>query len=474
MDADLASIREARDLLEQAHLAQKQLGQLGQPAIDRIVLAMAEAAEAAAGEAARRAVEETGCGRIESKTEKNLIASREVLAAIKDLKTVGVIERDEVRRIYRIASPKGVIAAVCPMTNPVATVFYKTLIAIKARCCLVFAPHPRARKCVAFGAETLARAGELAGLPRGAIGWMTRITLQGTTELMRHKHTRLILSTGGPSIVKAAYSSGKPALGVGPGNVPAWIDRSADIQRAVREILRSQNFDYGTICASEQSLVLDEPVERQVLEELKRQKAVLVEGEQVARLEAVCIKGSSMNPAVVGQSAASIARMAGIDVPDDASALLVRLQTVGPEAPLSHEVLAPVLSIYVEDGWKRGSRRMEEILSFGGRGHTVSIHAEDEQVIFGLAERNTAFRIVINTSSTHGATGGSTFLFPSMTLGCGGPGNNSSSENISPLNLIDTKQVAWARDLVTSDRQRPRRDDRGRVYFVGPYNDASI
>ncbi len=473
MDADLASIREARDLLAQAQLAQRELGDFTQAQVDRVVAALAEAAEAAAGEAARRAVEETGCGRVVSKTEKNLISSRDLYARIKDMRTVGVVDRDEARRVYRIASPKGIIAAVCPMTNPVATVFYKALIAIKARCAIVFAPHPRAKKCIAFGAELLARAGERAGLPRGAIGWMTKVSLPGTTELMRHDLTRLILSTGGPSIVKAAYSSGKPALGVGPGNVPAWIDRGADLRRAVREILRSQNFDYGTICASEQSLVIDGPVYEAVLDELRAQKAVLLDDERAERLGRVCMRGGGMSPAVVGQPPVAIARMAGFAVPEDTSALLVPLTEVGPAAPLSREVLAPVLSVYRADGWQEGIKRMREILRYGGMGHTLSIHAQDEKVVFAIAERLPAFRIVINTSSTHGAVGGSTFLFPAMTLGCGAPGNNASSENISPQELLDFKKVAWARDLAV-DARGPRRDERGRVYFVGPYNDANI
>jgi acetaldehyde dehydrogenase (acetylating) len=446
MDADLQSIQQARELVGRAREAQELLSRFTQKQADTACAAMADAGFAASESLAKLAVEETGLGRVDSKTFKNQLCTRDLWAAMKEMPTCGIIRRDDRAMVYEIGEPMGVVAAIIPTTNPTSTALYKSLIAIKSRNAIVISPHPRAIRCVSESARVVREAGEKAGLPPGAINCMTSVTLEGTTELMRHKHTGVILSTGGEQIVHAAYSSGKPAYGVGPGNAPAYIDRSADVRHAVKCIVDSKLFDYGTVCASEQSVIVDRHVSDAVRAEFRRLKAHFVSPEEKAKMEPVVIKNKLMNPDVVGQPAAKIAKMCGFAVPDDTSLLVVEMASVGPQEPVSREILAPVLGFYVEPDWHAACERCLQVLRFGGMGHTLVIHARDNAVIMEFALKKPAYRLLVNTPSTMGAVGATTRLFPSMTLGCGTSGGNITGDNIGPQHLINVKRLAF--DLV--------------------------
>ncbi len=443
MDGDLQSIQQARDLLGRAHEAQQQLNHFTQKQVDAICAAMADAGFAASESLATLAVEETGLGRVDSKTFKNQLCTRDLWAAMKEMPTCGIIKRDDRAMVYEIAEPVGVIAAIIPTTNPTSTALYKSLIAVKSRNAIVISPHPRAIRCISESARIVREAGETAGLPTGAINCMTTVTLEGTTELMRHRHTSLILSTGGEQIVHAAYSSGKPAYGVGPGNAPAYIDRSADAKHAVQCIVDSKLFDYGTVCASEQSVVVDRHIADSVRDEFKRLKAHFVTPEEKKKMEPVVIKNKLMNPEVVGQPAAKIAKLCGFTVPDDTSLLVVEMTSVGPQEPVSREILAPIIGFYVEPDWHAGCERCLQVLRFGGMGHTLVVHARDNAVIMEFALKKPAYRLLVNTPATMGAVGASTRLFPSMTLGCGTSGGNITGDNIGPQHLLNVKRLAF-------------------------------
>jgi acetaldehyde dehydrogenase (acetylating) len=442
MDADLQSIQQARDLVAKAREAQEHLARFTQKQADALCAAIADAGFAASEALAKLAVEETGMGRVDSKTFKNQFCTRDLWAAMKEMRTCGILSRDDRNLVYEIGEPMGVVAAIIPTTNPTSTALYKILIALKSRNAIVISPHPRAVRCIAESARVCAEAGAKAGLPPGAIGCMTAVTLEGTTELMRHRHTAVILSTGGEGIVKAAYSSGKPAYGVGPGNAPAYIDRSADVRHAVKCVVDSQLFDYGTVCASEQSVIVHQDVADAARDEFRKLKAHFVSPEEKKKMEPVVIKDRLMNPEVVGQPAAKIAKMCGFAVPEDTSVLLVEMKVVGPQEPLSREKLCPVLGFYVEPDWHAGCERCLQVLRFGGMGHTLAIHARDSAVIMEFALKKPAYRLLVNTPSTMGAIGATTRLFPSMSLGCGTSGGNISADNIGPQHLINVKRLA--------------------------------
>jgi len=446
MDADLQSVQQARDLVTRAYEAQQRLNVFTQKQADAVCAAMADAAFRESERLAKLAVEETGMGRVESKTFKNVFCSRDLWDAMRDMPTCGIVRRDDKNMVYEIAEPMGVVAAIIPTTNPTSTAIYKSMIALKSRNAIVISPHPRAVRCIAEAARVCGDAALKAGAPDGSIGWMTAVTLEGTTELMRHKRTSVILSTGGEGIVHAAYSSGKPAYGVGPGNVPVFIERSADVRLAVTRIIESQMFDYGTVCASEQSVVVDAPIADAVREEFKRQKAYFVNADEKRRMEPVVIKGSLHNPEVVGQPAPKIAKMCGFSVPEDTTVLMVEMKTVGPQEPISREKLCPILGFYVEPDWHAGCERCLQVLRFGGMGHTLVIHSRNPQVIMEFALKKPAYRLLCNTGATQGAIGASTRLFPSMSLGCGTSGGNISADNIGPQHLVNIKRLAF--DLV--------------------------
>lgn len=443
MDRDLRSVQEVRRLLRNAAKAQQQWGRATQEEVDRVVRAMAEAVLPRAEELAALAVEETGFGRIEDKTIKNTFAARRIFEFILPQKTAGIIHSDPERRITEIAVPMGIVAAIIPSTNPTSTTIYKTLIAVKARNGIVLSPHPAACRCIARTAEILARAAEAAGAPEALIGWMTDPVMEATQELMRHPLTAVILATGGHGLVKAAYSSGKPAFGVGPGNVPAFIERTADVELAAGHVLAGKCFDNGTICASEQAVIADRPVVDRVRDCFRQKGGYFCSADEKRLLEKLMVQDGKLNPAVVGRPAEWIAARAGFTAPAGTCALLVEAGGVGPAEPLSLEKLSPVLAFYQADGWQEACEKCIQILHYGGLGHTLTIHSQDEAVIMRFALEKPAFRILVNTPGTHGAIGFSTALTPSLTLGCGTFGNNITTDNLTATHLINIKRLAY-------------------------------
>ena len=450
-DKDLISVQQARDLVEAAHRAQAELARFDQTKIDRICEAMAKAVLRESPRVAALAVEETGYGIPADKQEKNRFAAEDVWNYFKNLRTVGVVS--ESKDVVEIASPRGVVAGIIPSTNPTSTAIFKILIAIKSRNAIVMSPHPSASRCINETAKAMREAGVKEGLPADAIGCMTSATIEGTEALMKHKQTAVILATGGIGLVRAAYSSGKPAFGVGPGNVPVFIERSADVPKAVQDILTGKCFDNGTICASEQAIVVDAPIEMAVREQFKMQGGYFVsqsEADQLARI--VATPQRSLNPAIVGKSVEVIANLAGISVPPGTRCIMADVGGVGRDFPLSMEKLSPILAFYVEDGIERGAARCNEVLHYGGMGHTAGVHTRSREAAVRYGGEMPASRITVNTPTTHGAIGFSTALPPSMTLGCGSWGGNVTSDNVSPLHLMDIKRVAFETRPVASKR----------------------
>jgi acetaldehyde dehydrogenase (acetylating) len=451
VDKDLVSVQQARDLVEAAHRAQTELARFDQARIDRICEAMAKAALREAARLGAMAVEETGFGVADDKREKNRFAAEDVWDAFRNLRTVGVVS--ESKDVIEIASPRGVICGIIPSTNPTSTAIFKILIATKSRNTIVLSPHPSAAKCINETARIMREVAIKEGLPADAIGCMTTATIEGTEALMKNRLTAVILATGGIGLVRAAYSSGKPAFGVGPGNVPVFVERTADVPTAVQNILTGKTFDNGTICASEQAVVADAPVAKAVRAEFAQQGGHFLsaaEADQLAKV--VATPQRTLNPGIVGKSVEVIARMAGLSVPPGTRCLLADVGGVGREHPLSMEKLSPILAFYVEDGVERGAARCFEILSYGGMGHTAGIHTRSRDVAKAYGMEMPASRVVVNTPTTHGAIGFSTALPPSMTLGCGSWGGNVTSDNISPLHLMDIKRVAFETRPVKSAR----------------------
>lgn len=444
MDKDLASIQEARQLLEKAHSAWKVFENYTEDQVETILAAVSKTAIENAATLGRLAVEETGFGKAEDKEMKNLFCADNVYQAIRPLKTVGFVSEDRENRVLEVASPVGVVAGIIPSTNPTSTTIYKTLIALKGRNAIVFSPHPSAVRCISETARLIAQAAEQADAPEGIIGCMSTPTMEGTQELMKNPVTAVILATGGPGLVRAAYSAGKPAFGVGPGNVPAYIENSADVTKAVEHVLTGKCFDNGTLCSSEQSVICDEAIGPEVLEQLTRQGAYICNPDERTRLERLIqTPKGEFNKKIVGQSAPRIAEMAGIDVPEGTRALVGAADGVGRDHPLSMEKLSPILAYYTVRDWREGCQKCIDVLSFGGLGHTLALHSNDDEVIRQFALYKPAFRICVNTPAALGAVGYTTNLFPSMTLGCGAAGGNITSDNISPLHLINLKRVAF-------------------------------
>ena len=443
-DRDLDSIRDARTRARRAQIAQTRLAELTQDQVDRIVDAMAAAAAAQAIPLARMAVEETGYGNEADKVRKNLFAAETIYRFIRPMRTVGVIRRLDRERVVEIADPFGVVAAIVPSTNPTSTAIYKILICLKARCAIILSPHPSAVRSIGRVAEVMTEAAVGAGAPEGAINWMTTVTFEGTQELMRCREVAVVLATGGLGLVRAAYSAGKPAYGVGPGNAPAYIERTADLSKAVADIITGKTFDNGLLCSSENSVVVDAAVSGEVRREFDRQGGCFLDPGDTGRLAAELVTPERLpNPMFVGKTALEIAGQVGLDVPPDTRVLIAPLDGVGREHPLSIEKLCPVLSFYVVPDWRAACERCKEILRYGGMGHTMSIHSRDEQVILEFGLRKPAFRIVVNTPTTLGAIGMTTALDPSLTLGCGGYGGNITSDNITPRHLLNIKRLAY-------------------------------
>ncbi|MDR1061377.1 MAG: acetaldehyde dehydrogenase (acetylating) [Clostridiales bacterium] len=442
-DRDLLSVQETRNLIRAAKSAQRELAALSQGQIDAICAAMADAGCANSGRLAKMACEETGFGRAEDKAIKNVFGSRAVHEAIRGMKTVGIVREDRESRVTEIATPMGVIAGLVPSTNPTSTVFFKALIAIKTANAIVFSPHPGARGCIAEAARLMAEAAEGAGCPKGAIACLETLTMQATEELMRHGDVALILATGGAAMVKAAYSSGNPAIGVGPGNGPAYIERTADIPLAVKRILDSKTFDNGTICASEQSVVTEGCIRGAVIAEFERQGAYFLSPEEKGRIAAILMRaGGTMNPAIVGKSPQHVASLAGFAAPASARVLIGHETEVGARVPFSKEKLCPVLAFYTERDWESACELCIRILTHEGAGHTMMIHSRDERVIREFALKKPVSRLLVNTPGALGGVGATTGLLPSLTLGCGAVGGSSSSDNIGPMNLINIRRIA--------------------------------
>lgn len=446
-DRDLISIQEARELAARAAAAQKIFARFSQEQVDATVEACAKAAAENAESLARTAVQETGFGNVPDKIVKNTLAAVNVPRAIRGMRTVGVLHEDREKGVVEVASPVGVVAAVIPSTNPTSTAIYKTLIAIKAQNAIVLSPHPAAIQCICQAATLLDRAALTAGAPEGLIQCMKHTTLEGTRELMRRPEVGVILATGGTGLVRAAYGSGKPAYGVGPGNVPAFIERTADVRKAVADIIAGKTFDYGTICSSEQAIIAEDPIRENALEECRRQGAYFLsaeETEKVSRL--VFLPGShTPNTEIVGRPATVIARMAGIQAPAATRVLIARLnpEQVGRAFPLSAEKLSPILAFYAVPDLAAGISLCRRLLEFGGLGHTCAIHSQNRAAILEFGAAMPAFRVVVNSASVHGSIGYSTNLFPAMTLGCGAPGGNITSDNIGPQHLLNVKRIAW-------------------------------
>ena len=444
LDKDLMARQEARAAAKKAREAQHILADMSQEQLDTIVEAIAKAFSREAAMLADLAGRETGFGNVEDKIIKNRFASENVAEAVRGMKTVGILREVPGKKLWEIGVPVGVIAGIVPSTNPTSTVCYKALVALKAGNPIIFSPHPKAVVCTRKAAEIVAEAAEKAGAPKGSVACLSIPSMEGCRELLGAPEVRLILATGGPAMVKAAYSSGKPAIGVGAGNGPAYIHHSADVVKALKRILKSKTFDNGTVCASEQSIIVEKPLESQVLEEGKNLGFYFMVEQDAGALGKLLFRpNGTLNPAVVGKSALHLARMAGFSVPGGTKILVAREQEAGPSRPYSMEKLCPVLAFYVMDNEDAVLKKCIEILDHEGSGHTFSMHCNDETVIRKFAAKIPVSRFLVNTPSALGGIGASTGLFPALTLGCGAVGGSSSSNNISPLDLINIRRVAW-------------------------------
>lgn len=454
IDPDLRALQDVRDAVARAKRACEAIHAFDQKRTDALCAAMAKAGAAAAYDLARLAVEETGIGRVHYKVLKNLFGSEGTWASIQNEKTVGILSRDEKTGIVEVGTASGVVAGIVPTTNPTSTTLYKAIIAVKGRNAIVISPHPRARRCIGETVEVLRRAIERAGGPPDLVCVLPNPTIESTGALMKHKDVALILATGGTGLVTAAYSSGRPAYGVGPGNVPCYVDRSADVAYAAAAITSSQSFDNATLCCSEQGLVLDAPIAKQLVAELVKRGAHVCDDDETKKLARLCNVRGHMNADVVGLDPWRIAEMAGFAVPKHTTILLAWQGGVGKDWPLSIEILAPVLSLHLVNGWEEGCRTSIAMLESDGLGHTLGIHAKDERVLDAFFLEKPANRIVVNGPCSQGAVGYSTNLVASFSLGCGPQAGNITSDNISARHLLNVKRVAFPRrDWADIDRR---------------------
>ncbi|WP_163582640.1 bifunctional acetaldehyde-CoA/alcohol dehydrogenase [Gracilibacillus saliphilus] len=431
--------------VKQGTAALSKLKQLNQEEINHIVKEMALAGLDAHMTLAKMAVEETNRGIYEDKIIKNIFATEYIYHNIKYDKTVGIMNENQHDGVVEIAEPIGVIAGVTPVTNPTSTTMFKILIAIKTANPIIFAFHPSAQKSSAEAANILYQAAMKAGAPKHCIQWIEQPSIEATQALMKHEDIALILATGGAGMVKSAYSSGKPALGVGPGNVPCYFEKTTDIKRAVNDLILSKTFDNGMICASEQAVIIDQAIYQKVQQEMLNNHCYLLNKEEKKKLEKLAIneKTCAVNADIVGKSPVEIAKKAGINVPADTKILVAELKTVGPDEPLSREKLSPILASYQVKNYQEGFKRCEEMLEFGGLGHSAVIHSNDQEIVEAFGKRMKAGRIIVNAPSSQGAIGDiyNAYL-PSLTLGCGSYGGNSVSTNVGAIHLTNTKKIA--------------------------------
>lgn len=443
-DKDLLSVQEVRDLVEKAKAAQQELAQKSQAEVDAIVASIAKAGVRNAERLAQMANEDTGFGKVADKVIKNIFGSQMVYEHIKDMKTIGILDRDEANKTYTIAAPVGVIAGLIPSTNPTSTAFYKSEISIKAGNAIVFSPHPSALRSISEAIKVIRQAIAEAGGNENLVSCISLPTMQATDNLMKHPDVALILATGGSAMVRAAYSSGTPAIGVGPGNGPAYIEKTADLPLAVKRIMDSKTFDYGTICASEQSVVCDDDMAEAVQKEMEKQGAYFLTDEERLKLGKYILRANgTMNPAIVGKSPQVIGELAGINVPASAKVIVAKEDGIGKGHLYSNEKLAPILAFYTAPDYKAIAKLCDEILRYEGAGHTFSMHTKDDRMVEYFAERMPASRIIINSPSALGGIGASTALMPALTLGCGAIGGSATSENVGPMNLLNLKHVAY-------------------------------
>ena len=447
LDKDLAARQEARMLSRQAEQAQKVLAEFSQKKLDEIVEAVAKAFSAASVELAELAVQEAGFGNVDDKVTKNRFAAETVAQALRGQICVGVLKEDPREKLWEVGVPVGVICGIVPSTNPTSTVCYKSLIALKAGNAIVFSPHPKAVSCTLRAAQIVAEAAEKAGAPRGAVSCLSLASMAGCQELMGAKEVKLILATGGPGMVKAAYSSGKPAIGVGAGNGPAYIHRTADIKKALECIVKSKTFDNGTVCASEQSIILERSMEEQVKRMARDMGFYFMSEEEAGKLAKLLFRPTgALNPEIVGKPAVKLAEAAGFPVPRDTKILVAREEQAGPNYPYSMEKLCPVLAFYVMENEDAVLAKVVEVLEHEGAGHTFVMHAQDRNVVEKFAAKVPVSRFLVNTPGALGGIGATTGLFPALTLGCGAVGGSSSSNNISPLDLVNIRRVAWGQE----------------------------
>lgn len=442
MDKDLLSIQQVRDLLKAAKAAQAEYATFTQEEVDKVIKNMSMEVRKYSEELAKMANEETGFGKWRDKVIKNKFAAEVVYDYIKDMKTIGILSEEN--SVMSVAVPVGVIAGLIPSTNPTSTVIYKTLISLKSGNAIVISPHPNAKQCIIKTAEILKKAAYAAGAPEGLIGVIEIPTMEATAELMKHKDTALILATGGEAMVKAAYSSGTPAIGVGPGNGPAYIEKTANVKAAVKRIMDSKTFDNGVICASEQSIIVEPTNKEAVIAELKRQGGYFLTLEQSEKLGKFILRANgTMNPQIVGKDAQTLAKLAGIEVPTDARVLISEQTTVSKSNPYSREKLTTILAFYTEENWEKACERAIELLMNEGKGHTMIIHTENKELVKEFALKKPVSRLLINTPGALGGIGASTNLAPALTLGCGAIGGSSTSDNVTPMNLLNIRKVGW-------------------------------
>ncbi|GAA0742856.1 acetaldehyde dehydrogenase (acetylating) [Clostridium oceanicum] len=441
-DKDLRSIQEARDLARLGKVAADKIADYNEEQIDKILCNMVKVAEENVVCLAQMAVEETGFGKVEDKTFKNHLAATVLYDSIKDMKTIGIVKEDKTNEVIEIAEPVGLVMGIVPSTNPTSTAIFKAMISIKSRNAIVFSPHPAAAKCTIKAVELMRDAAVSAGAPENIISCINTPTIGATNELMKSKEVSIIIATGGPGMVKAAYSSGKPALGVGAGNSPAYIEKTADVKKAVRDIIASKTFDNGTICASEQSIVCEECNKDAVIAEFKKQGGYFMTEEETDKVcKLLFKKGNAMNAKFVGRSPQVIASAAGFKIPMGTKVLIGKQDGVGVGNPLSFEKLTTVLAFYTVKDWNEACDLSIELLQ-NGIGHTMSIHTQNREMAMKFAAKP-ASRILVNTGGSQGGTGASTGLNPSFTLGCGTWGGSSVSENVTPKHLINIKRVAF-------------------------------
>ncbi len=443
-DKDLISIQEARKLVERARAAQKILAGFSQQQLDAIVSHVSAVTAAKAEMLAEMAVEETGFGNKQDKIVKNLFASQRVYEYIKDMKAVGIIEEDKVSQTISVGVPIGVVCALIPSTNPTSTAIYKSLIALKSGNAIVFSPHPNAQKCSKAALDIIISAAIEAGAPEGCVSYLNTLTLEGTREIMQHKDTALILATGGQAMVRAAYKSGTPTISGGPGNGPAFIEKSADIPLAVKRIFESKTFDNGVICASEQSIVMEEEICDKVLAEIVKAGGYILSEEQSDKISKLLLRANgTINPAIVGKTAEEVAKMAGINVSADTRVLISPQSTVSHNNPFSREKLCPILALYSAKDWQSACDLCISLLENEGQGHTMVIHSQNEEIIREFILKKPVSRVLVNTPAALGGIGATTNITPALTLGCGAVGGGSTSDNVSPLNLINVRKAAY-------------------------------